>query len=247
MSDSPTPLTDAADYPATERSRIRRAPARAHYDRATVHRILDAAMLAHVAYAIDGQPYCTPTLHWREGEMLYWHGSSASRMLRNQRSGLPVCLTVSHLDGLVLARNGFNHSINYRSVMCFGTAAIIDDADEKARALLGVIDRFFPDRAATLRANTAQEVKATTVIGMRIEEAVAKVRAAGVGDEGEDLAHPAWAGVFPVETRIGAVQPCPKSTVAMNPMPGALGVYAEGQRLDEVMLETQALYEASHG
>jgi nitroimidazol reductase NimA-like FMN-containing flavoprotein (pyridoxamine 5'-phosphate oxidase superfamily) len=136
------------DYPKTPISRIKRNPKRAVYDRETVHAILDSALLCHVAYVIDGQPYCTPTIHWREGETMFWHGSSASRMLRAQGKGLPVCLTVTHLDGLVMARSAFNHSCNFRSAMVFGTARLIDDPSEKRRALLAITDRLYPGRNA---------------------------------------------------------------------------------------------------
>jgi uncharacterized protein len=143
-------------------------------------------MICHIAYVIDGQPYCTPTAFWREDDHLYWHGSSASRMLRSQRDGLAVCLTVTHLDSLVLARCGFNHSVDYRSAMCFGTAHIIDEQAEKTAALDRMIDRFYPGRGKTLRTSTALELKATTVIGMVIETASGKIRSKGVGDEEED-------------------------------------------------------------
>ena len=135
-------------------------------------------MLAHLAYVIDGQPYCTPTLYWRDGDRLYWHGSSASRMLRHLRDGVDVCLTVSHLDGLVLARSAFHHSLNYRSAMCFGVARLVDDAEEKARSLVAFVDRLYPGRSATLRPMRKQEAKATAVAVVRIEEASAKTRAA---------------------------------------------------------------------
>ena len=158
-------------------------------------RILDAAMICHIAYIIDGQPYCTPTAFWREGYHLYWHGSSASRMLRSQRDGLPVCLTVTHLDSLVLARCGFNHLVDYRSAMCFGTARIIDDPEEKSRAL----DPHYPGRAATLRPSTALEFKATTVIGMAIDQASGKVRSKGVGDEEEVMPYRSTRLRFPFE------------------------------------------------
>ena len=142
--------------------------------RATIHGLLDASMLCHVSYVVDGQPYCTPTFFWREGSKLYWHGSSASRMLRNQSGGQQVCLTVAHLDSLVLARCGFNHSADYRAVMAFGTAHLVTDEDEKERALVAMVDRFFPDRTASLRQSTAQEIKATSVIAMEIEQASAQ-------------------------------------------------------------------------
>lgn len=189
-------------FAVTERNRVKRLHERGSYDRAAVFAILNTALLCHVAYVMDGQPYCTPTMFWREDDMLYWHGSSASRMLRHFKGGTPACLTVSHLDGLVLARSGFHHSVNYRSAMCFGTAHVVDDPEAKAKALAGVVDRFYPGRAATLRPNDPQEVKAVTVIGMRIDEASAKVRAKNVVDDEEDYALPIWAGVLPIETRL---------------------------------------------
>ncbi|PZU24189.1 MAG: flavin-nucleotide-binding protein [Shinella sp.] len=240
MSDGAEPTS----YPVTPRNRVKRSHERGQYDRAAVYAVLDAGMLCHVAYVIDGQPYCTPTIHWREGDRLYWHGSSASRMLRHEKKGAPVCVTVSHLDGLVLARSGFNHSANYRSAMCFGTAAIVDDPEEKMRALAAVTDRFWPDRATTLRPIDEQEVKATTVIGMTIEEASVKIRAKGVGDDDlEDATFPVWAGVIPVSTVIGALQPSPILAPGIA-VPDNLRHYAQGRTLDEALLETQAIYEA---
>jgi uncharacterized protein len=235
--------TTPNSFALTPRSRLKRRHDRGRYDHEAVYAVLDAGLLCHVAYVIDGQPYCTPTIHWREGDWLYWHGSSASRMLRALKGGTPVCLTVSHLDGLVLARSGFNHSANYRSVLCFGTARIVDDPDEKAKALLGVVDRFYPGRAAELRPTHAQEAKATMVIGMRIEEASSKVRAAGVGDDEEDYGHPVWAGVIPVETVIGAAEPCPRLLPGVEKSAGLSG-YRAGLRLDEVLAQAQRLYES---
>jgi nitroimidazol reductase NimA-like FMN-containing flavoprotein (pyridoxamine 5'-phosphate oxidase superfamily) len=236
------PIATSADFPATERSRVRRLHERGSYDRTAVFAVLDAGLLCHVAYVFDGQPYCTPTIHWREDDVLYWHGSSASRMLRHLRAGAPACLTVSHLDGLVLARSGFNHSANYRSAMCFGTARIIDDPAEKARALLGVVNRFYPGRAEELRPTTTQEAKATMVIGMRIEEASAKVRAKGVGDDEADYDHPVWAGVIPIQTVVGTDAPCPRLRSGIS-RPTGLSAYREGRRLDQALAETQRLYE----
>lgn len=235
-------MTDS--YPVTARNRVRRAHERGSYDYASVHAILDAGMLAHVAYALDGQPFCTPTLHWREGDMLYWHGSSASRMLRSLKDGAPACVTVSHLDGLVLARSGFNHSVNYRSAMCFGTARLVDDSEEKARALTGVIERFYKGRDATLRPITTKETKATAVVAMRIEEASAKIRAKGVADDEEDYGHPVWAGVIPVRTILGTAEPCPR--LADGVTAGApFDLYSEGERLDSALAAAMALYESS--
>lgn len=232
-------MSDTA-YPVTPRNRVKRLHERGRYDRETVHAILDAAMLCHIAYVIDGQPYCTPTVFWREGDHLYWHGSSASRMLRAQKPGLPVCLTVTHLDSLVLARCGFNHSVDYRSVMAFGTAGIIDDAEQKARALSAMIDRFYPSRDATLRASSDQELKATMLLGMEIEDASGKIRAKGVGDEEEDYALPIYAARIPVRQVLGEVEPCPRLLPGVA-RPEGLAGFTPGRRLDEVMTETAAL------
>lgn len=227
-------------YPITPRNRVKRLHERGRYDHETVHAILDTAMLCHIAYVIDGQPYCTPTVFWREEDHLYWHGSSASRMLRSQKPGLPVCLTVTHMDSLVLARCGFNHSVDYRSVMAYGTAAIVDDAEEKARALSAMIDRFYPGRDATLRPSTTQELKATMLVGMKIEDASAKIRAKGVGDEEEDYALPIYAARIPVYQVLGATEPCPRLIPGVE-RPEGLAGFTEGRRLDEVMSETAKL------
>lgn len=229
----------SATYPVTARNRLRRLHERARYDHESVHAILDAALLCHIAYVIDGQPYCTPTAFWREGGHLYWHGSAASRMLRSQKGGVPVCLTVTHLDGLILARSGFNHSVNFRSAMCFGTADVIEDAAEKARALDAMINRFYPGRAATLRPNTAQDLKATTVIGMAIEQASGKVRAKGVSDEEADYALPIYAAVIPVTQVLGTPERCPR-LVEGTAFPEGLHGFVGGRRLDEVLAETMA-------
>jgi nitroimidazol reductase NimA-like FMN-containing flavoprotein (pyridoxamine 5'-phosphate oxidase superfamily) len=227
--------TDA--YPVSERNKVRRLHERGRYDQESVHAILDAAMICHIAYVIDGQPYCTPTAFWREGEHLYWHGSSASRMLRSQKPGVPVCLTVTHLDSLVLARCGFNHSVDYRSAMCFGQAHIIDDPAEKARALDSMIDRFYPGRAAELRQSSAQELKATMLVGMAIEQASGKIRSKGVADEEADYALPIYAARFPVRQVIGAAEPCPRMPEGV-PVPPGLAGFTPDRRLDEIMLES---------
>src|SRR5215472_597302 len=138
-------MTDSAapSYPVDALNRLKRRAERAHYDHESVHRLLDAAALAHVSYVVEGWPVCTPTLFWREGSRLYWHGSNSSRMLRNLSEGEPACLTVTHFDSLVLARCGFNHSADYRSVMAFGHAKLVSDQDEKKRALVMMVDRLF--------------------------------------------------------------------------------------------------------
>lgn len=229
----------ASQYPVTATNRVKRLHQRGFYDHATVHAILDAAALCHVSYVVDGQPYCTPTLFWREGSHLYWHGSSASRMLRNQSGGQPACLTVTHLDSLVLARCGFNHSADYRSVMAFGHARLVEDMDEKHRALTMMVDRFFPDRTAGLRQSSKQEIKATAVVVMEIEQASAKIRAKGVGDDEEDYALPIYAERLPVHTVVGAPEPCPRLMPDVT-RPASLDGYRAGRPLGEALIEAYA-------
>jgi len=196
----------------TDRTRVKRLPERGKYDRETVYAILDAALVCHVGYTIDGHPYVTPTACWREGNHLYWHGSSASRMLRAQAGGIPVCVTVTHVDGLVLARSAFHHSINYRSVMAFGSAELIQDPEVKLAALRGFVNRVVPGRWDALRETTAQELKATSVLRMDLQEVSAKVRTGPPKDEAEDYALSIWAGVVPLSTTVRAPEPDPKLT-----------------------------------
>ncbi|HWX50961.1 MAG TPA: pyridoxamine 5'-phosphate oxidase family protein [Roseomonas sp.] len=233
-------VTETASYPVDRVNRVKRRHDRGFYDHETVHRLLDSAALCHVAYVVDGQPYCTPTLFWREGTRLYWHGSSASRMLRNLSEGQPACLTVTQLDSLVLARCGFNHSADYRSVMAFGQARLVTDLEEKRRALVMMVDRFFPDRTAQLRASTEQEIKATSVVVMEIERASAKIRAKGVADDEEDYALPIHAERLPVHTVIGAPEPCPRRLAGVE-RPASLAGYQAGRPLEEALREAHAV------
>jgi nitroimidazol reductase NimA-like FMN-containing flavoprotein (pyridoxamine 5'-phosphate oxidase superfamily) len=235
-----TDVETSHSYPLSQRNRVKRLHERGSYDRTTVHGLLDASMLCHVSYVIDGQPYCTPTFFWREQEKLYWHGSSASRMLRNQSSGQQVCLTVAHLDSLVLARCGFNHSADYRAVMAFGTAYLVTDPDEKERALVAMVDRFFPDRTACLRQSTTQEIKATAVIAMQIEQASAKIRSKGVADDDEDYELPVYAERIPVRTVLGAPEPCPRLLGGVE-RPDSLRGYSEGRLLEEALRDAYFL------
>ena len=192
--------------PASDRVRVRRLPERGRYDRATIDAILDAAIIGHVGFVIDGQPYVNPTAVWRSGDRLYWHGSSASRMLRHLRQGVPACVTVTHLDGFVLARSGFHHSVNYRSVMAFGRARLVPD-ELKPEVLEHFVERLFPGRWAELRPPTAQEIKATTVVWMELDEVSAKIRTGPPVDDEEDYGLPVWAGVLPVSSVRGAPEP----------------------------------------
>ncbi len=226
-------------YPIDAMNRVKRRDDRGFYDHATVHALLDAAALCHVAYVVDGQPYCTPTLFWREGNRLYWHGSNASRMLRNVAAGEPVCLTVAHLDSLVLARCGFNHSADYRAVMAFGHARPVVDPEEKRRALVMMVDRFFPERTAGLRTSTPQEINATTVITMEIERASAKIRAKGVADDEEDYLLPIYAERLPVRMMIGTPEPCPRLQSGVD-RPPTLEGFRSGRPLEEAVAEAHA-------
>jgi len=203
--------TPTIDYPPTERTRIKRQHERALYDRKTVHEILDAGLLCHVGYVIDGQPYVTPTCYWRQGERVYWHGSSASRMLRRQaQGGVPVCFTVSLLDGLVFARSGYASSINYRTVMAFGEAEQVTDEAEILATLEFFQERLTPGRWAELRPVTDQELKATTVMSLELKEVAAKVRPGPHDDAEDDYGLPVWAGVVPIRYEIGAPEDDPR-------------------------------------
>jgi uncharacterized protein len=230
----------ATSYPVDGVNRVKRRQDRGFYDHATVHAVLDAAAMCHVSYVVDGNPYCTPTLFWREGNRLYWHGSNSSRMLRNLSEGEPTCLTVTHLDSLVLARCGFNHSADYRSVMAFGHARIVEDPEEKRRALVMMVDRFFPGRTAQLRASTQKEINATTVIMMDIERASAKIRAKGVADDDEDYALPIYAERLPLRMVIGLPEPCPRLQPGVE-RPHNLDGYRAGRPLEEAVAEAHAV------
>jgi nitroimidazol reductase NimA-like FMN-containing flavoprotein (pyridoxamine 5'-phosphate oxidase superfamily) len=230
-------LPGAESFAVTARNRVVRRGQRGRYDRKTVYDILDAALLCHIAYVIDGQPYCTPTSFWREGDHLYWHGSSASRMLRNQARGLPVCVTVTHLDAVVLARCGFNHSVNYRSVMAYGTARLVEDAAEKLALMDRFLDRFFPGRSKLMRPATPQEAKATSFVVMEMEQASGKIRDVHVHDDEEDYAVPAWTALLPVRTVIGEAEECPRQMPGVA-RPEQMADWAAGQPLDQVMLDT---------
>ncbi len=195
------------DMTPTPRTQVKRIPERGRYDFETITSILDAGFLCYVGYVIDGQPYVTPTAYWRQGEHVFWHGSSVSRMLRTLATGVDVCLTVAQVDGFVLARSAYHHSINYRSVMLFGKAHQLDDEAEKTRALKNFVERMFPGRWAELRPVTGQELKATTVLRMPIVEGSAKVRTGPPKDDEEDYAWPVWAGVLPIHAVLGAPIP----------------------------------------
>lgn len=227
-------MNDVPAFTPTERSRVRRRPQRARYDEVAVNAILDAGVMAHVGYVIGGQPFVTPTAYWREGRSLYWHGAAASRMLATVSAGAPVCVTVSFLDGFVVGRSARIHSLNYRSVMAFGRARLIEDPAAKRAGMNAFIERLHPGRTASLRPATAAELAQIALVEMEIEEASAKTRDGGVGDLPEDAGWTAWSGVVPVASRIGAALP-ELGMGCGGPPPADLAPYAAGARLDDAL------------
>jgi uncharacterized protein len=241
MADVSTPTPPAFDK--TEVNRLRRRYERGHYDKATVYSILDSALICHIAYVIDGRPFCTPTGFWREGDHLYWHGSSASRAVR-QQDGAQVCVTVTHLDALVMARSGFHHSVNYRSVMAWGHAHAITDRADKLRLMDSFIDRVYPGRSREIRQPTELELKATTLMGMEIETASGKIRNTHVSDDEEDYANvPAWCAVYPVTQVLGEASECARQLPGLSLPPG-MADFTPGAKLDELLTNT---YRATFG
>ena len=198
-----------SQFTPTERTQIKRLPKRGNYDRETVYSILDTAFVCHVGFSVDGQPFVIPTNYGRSGDTLYLHGSAASRMLKTLSGGVPVCVTVTHVDGLVLARSAFHHSVNYRSVVILGKAELVEDAAEKMEALRIFTEHVMKGRWNDVRIPTEQELKATIVLSLPLEEVSAKVRTGGPIDDEADYALPVWAGVLPLET------------VAKTPLPDA--------------------------
>jgi len=194
---------DMSTYTPTERTQVKRLPKRGVYDKEQVHAILDEGYVCHVGFAIDGQPYVIPTLYTRSGDRIYFHGSAASRMLRSAGDGVPVCLTVTLVDGFVLARSAFHHSMNYRSVVVLGSARLVTDSTEKREALHRFTNHIVPGRWEEVRQPTDQELKATSVLALDLSEVSAKVRTGPPLDDEEDYALPIWAGVVPVQMQFG--------------------------------------------
>ena len=194
----------------TARTRVVREADRAVYDRETVYRILDEGFLCHVGFSVDGQPFVIPTSYGRKDATLYIHGSAASRMLRQMKEGVAVCVTVTLLDGLVLARSVFNHSMNYRSVVILGKATLVEDPEGKLAALRVLSEHIIPGRWDDARHPNERELKATSVLQLPIEEFSAKVRTGPPIDDEEDYSFPTWAGVIPLEMRAGVPIDDPK-------------------------------------
>ena len=190
-------------HPPTPRTRVVREAHRAVYDRETAYQILDEGFLCHVGFSVDGQPFVIPTLYGRKDDNLFIHGSAASRMLRNLKEGVPVCVTVTLVDGLVLARSIFNQSMNYRSVVVLGKATLVDDPSEKIEALHLLSEHIIPGRWADVRQPNERELKQTSVLKLPIEEFSSKVRCGPAIDDEEDYSFPTWAGVVPLEMKTG--------------------------------------------
>ena len=192
-------------FSPTERTRVVREPHRGSFDREVIYKILDEGFVCHVGFTVEGQPYVIPTMFARVGEAIYFHGSAASRMLRGVSGGLAVCVTVTLIDGLVLARSVFNHSMNYRSVVALGKATLVSEADEKIAALRAFTEKILPGRWDDARQPSEKELKATSILRLPLSEVSAKMRTGDVQDDEEDYALPVWAGVLPI--RLAASEP----------------------------------------
>jgi nitroimidazol reductase NimA-like FMN-containing flavoprotein (pyridoxamine 5'-phosphate oxidase superfamily) len=210
--------------PITDRTRARRLKERANYERAVVDAILDEAIVCHVGFVDGGQPYVIPTIHARLDDVLYLHGASANHMLKTLEGGLDACVTVTLLDGLVLARSAFHHSVNYRSVCVFGKATLVTDEAEKLAALTALVEQVVAGRGADARPPTPSELRSTTVLRLPIVEASAKVRVGPPVDDEDDLGFDVWAGVLPFATAVGAPIPAP-DLVGTPPVPSYLVDY----------------------
>jgi nitroimidazol reductase NimA-like FMN-containing flavoprotein (pyridoxamine 5'-phosphate oxidase superfamily) len=207
--------------PPSERTRVKRLPARAAYERAAIDAILDEGLVCHVGFTLDDQPFVIPTAYARVGDALFVHGSAASRMLRGLASGLPACVTVTLVDGLVLARSAFHQSMNYRSVVILGVATLVGDPKEKLGALQAIVNHLIPDRWSEVRPPNEQELKATSVLRIPLAEASAKIRTGGPLDDAEDMSLPCWAGVLPL--RLAASAPIAEPGLAAGlPLPHAV-------------------------
>src|ERR1700737_1593757 len=211
----------------TNRTELRRIPRRGSRDRDAINAILDAGFLAHVGFCVDSQPFVIPTLYGRDGERLYLHGSAASRMLRELETGIPTCVTVTLVDGLVLSRSAFDHSMNYRSVVAFGTARKIVDPEQKIESLRLISEHLIAGRWQEVRGPSEKELKATTVLEFSIEEASSKVRTGPPLDEESDYGLPVWAGVLPLEIKSRPPKPDDKLIKGVS-LPDYVRRYAPG-------------------
>jgi len=202
-------MNEPDNFSKTNRNQVRRIPKRGHYDRETIYEILDAGFLCHVGFVVDDQPYVIPTLYGREGDVVFFHGATSSRMVQQMSNDVPICITVTHVDALVLARSAFHHSMNYRSVVLFGKAKLIE-GEEKTRALYRISENILLGRWQEVREPNTKELKATSVLGLTIESGSAKIRSGPPSDDEEDYALPIWAGEVPLTLQYGSPIPDPK-------------------------------------
>ena len=216
------------NFERTKRNRVVRMPERGHYDKESVYGIIDEALLCHVGFAPEGQPFVIPTLHARQGDNLLLHGATTSRLLKHVQAGHPVCVTITLVDGLVLARSVFHHSINYRSVVLFGQGTLIIDPEEKLRALEAFTERIMPGRWADAREPNRKEFKATSVVAIPITSASAKVRVGPPKDDEEDLTRPTWAGIVPIRQVVDAPLSAPDLTPGIG-IPEYIAEYVAGK------------------
>ncbi|HEY8225802.1 MAG TPA: pyridoxamine 5'-phosphate oxidase family protein [Pyrinomonadaceae bacterium] len=204
-------------FPQTNRTSLKRLPKRGHFERETINRILDEGFICHVGFVVRGQPFVIPTGYARIDDKLYIHGSQASRMLKTLAQGVDVCVTVTLVDGLVLARSAFHHSINYRSVVVFGKAKLLSNREEKIAALFAMSEHFIKGRWDDVREPTEQELKATSVLAMKLEEASAKIRTGPPLDDEEDYSLSIWAGVIPLRMVAGEPIDDPRLNQGIEP------------------------------
>ncbi len=221
-------MSDSDNLQVTKRSKIKRLPKRGSQERELIYDILDEALIAHVGFITDNQPFVIPMAYGREGDRLYLHGSSVSRLLKTLEKGVDVCFTVTLLDGLVIARSLFHHSMNYRSVVLFGKAKLVESETEKMTALRAFTEQMIPKRWSDARLPNSQELKATTVLSFLIEEGSAKVRTGSPSDDAEDYALPIWAGELPLKITPGVLIPDPKLIEEITP-PSNLTNYRRGK------------------
>ncbi len=210
-----------SDFPKTDRNRVRRKPQRGDYQKETIYQIIDEAPICHVGFVVDGQPYVIPTLHARQGDVLFLHGAPASRLLKVIETGAEVCITMTLVDGIVLARSAFHHSINYRSALLFGRGAIVTEPGQKMAALAAITEHIAPGRWSEVRQPSQQELDATTVVAVPIASASAKIRSGPPLDDEVDYELPIWAGVLPLTLVSGAPEPDPRLPADI-PLPPSL-------------------------
>ncbi len=223
-----------SNYPKSSRNTVKRSPKRGHYDKETVYQILDAGYICHIGFTIGDQPYVIPNAYGREGDTIYLHGAVGSRMLNQLEKGTPVCVTVTHTDGIVLARSAMHHSFNYRSAVLFGTARLVPD-DQKEQALFVITEQIIKGRWDEVRTPSEQELKVTKVLAMKIEEASAKIRTGPPKDDEADYELPVWAGVLPLRVATGEAIPDPAMNQALS-VPDSVNNYIQGSTASKSVL-----------